>query len=56
MWRGEQVEVEGRDRTCGEEGEGHLEVCVAAGREGGRTVLWMKMKSVVFVELAHPLP
>ena len=34
VWRGEQVEVEGRDRTCGEEGEGHLEVCVAGGREG----------------------
>ena len=49
MWRGEQVEVEGRGRTCGEEGEGHLEVCVA----GERRVLWMKMKSVVF---AHPLP
>ena len=28
VWRGEQVEGEGRDRTCGEEGEGHLCVCV----------------------------
>ena len=24
VWREEQVEGEGRDRTCGEEGEGHL--------------------------------
>ena len=28
VWRGEQVEGEDRDRTCGEEGEGHLEECV----------------------------
>ena len=33
MWREEQVEGEGRDRTCGEEGEGHLCVCAAVGRE-----------------------
>ena len=30
VWTGEQVEGEGRDRTCGEEGEEHLCVCVCA--------------------------
>ena len=54
MWREEQVEGEGRDRTCGEEGEGHLCVCVCVcvcdSRKGEEEkVRWI-------VQLAHQLP
>ena len=36
MWRREQVEGKDRGRTCGEEGEGHLEKCICV--EGGKCV------------------
>ena len=48
------MEGEGRDRTCGEEGEGHLCVCVCVAVAVGREK--SVMKSVVLALLVHQLP